>query len=105
MVRERRYWTAFAALEQGKFDQALLEADAGLAALGTMPHDELRWRLAAVGKAAAQAGKNAARASALDATARAALDRVRTAWKTDTESYFRRPDLEYLRKRAELHTP
>ena len=67
-----------------------------------MPHDELRWRLAAVGKAAALAGKDATRASALDATARAALDRFRIAWKADSEGYLRRPDLEYLRKRAEL---
>jgi tetratricopeptide (TPR) repeat protein len=105
VVRDRRYWTAFAALEQAKFDQALAEAEAGLAALGTIPHDELRWRLAAVGKAAAQARKDAARASALDGTARAALDRVRTAWKTDVDAYLRRPDLEYLRKRAELQMP
>ena len=105
VARERRYWTAFAALEQGKFDQALSEADAGLAALGTLPHDELRWRLAGVGKAAAQAGKNAARATALDATARAALERVRTGWNAAAQSYFRRPDLEYLRKRAELQLP
>ncbi len=93
VARERRYWTAFAALEQGNFDEALSEAAAGLAALGTMPHDELRWRLAAVGKAAAQAVKNAERASALGATARAALDRLRTGWKGDADGYLRRPDL------------
>jgi hypothetical protein len=105
VARERRYWTAFAALEAGNVAQAASEAAAGLAALGNVPNDELRWRLAAIGKLAADAGKDSARAGHFDATSRAALDRVRSGWKTDIETYLRRPDLEYLRKRAGLQTP
>jgi tetratricopeptide (TPR) repeat protein len=103
VVRERRYWTAAAALERGNVEAALREVDAGLAALGTLPNDELRWRLAAVGRAAALSGNDARRASEFETIARTALDRLRSDyWKTDTEGYLHRPDLEYLRKRAKL---
>jgi hypothetical protein len=104
VVRERRYWAAFAELEQGKFDVALRDVDAGLAALGTLPNDELRWRLAAVGRAAAISSKDASRADEFETMARTALGRVRASWKTDLDSYLRRPDLDYLRTRAGLQT-
>ena len=49
LARERQYWLAATAIEQGKAAMALAEAERGLALLGEMSNDELRWRLAALG--------------------------------------------------------
>lgn len=99
LARERRYWRAAAALQRQDGKTALAEADQGLAQLGTLPNDELRWRLAAVGALAATRLGNTARAAELDAVTRRAVDRIRSAWKDDFDPYARRPDLADLRNR------
>ena len=101
-ARERHYWRAAAALQRRDATTALDEAVRGLTKLGTLPNDELRWRLAAVGALAARASGDTARATTLDATARRALAQVRADWKTHFDSYARRTDIADLRTRAGL---
>jgi hypothetical protein len=101
-ARERHYWRAAAALQRDDARAALDEATQGLAQLGAMSNDELRWRLAAVGALAARRTGDATRAAELDATARRALAQLRGDWKTDFDSYARRFDIADLRSRAGL---
>ena len=77
------------------------EAERGLSLLGTLPNDELRWRLAAIGAAAARHRGDTAAAAVLSTSARDALARLRTAWKTDVDPYERRPDLAALVKKEQ----
>jgi hypothetical protein len=63
---------------------------------------EDRWRIAAIGAAAAQARGDTTQASALRAFAAKALEELRAAWKADAESYLKRPDLVRLRREAGL---
>lgn len=100
-ARERQYWIAAAALHSGDNTAAAQEAERGLSMLGTLPNDELRWRLAAIGAAAARHRGDAAAAATLSTSARAALTRLRTAWQTDVQPYERRPDLAELVKKEQ----
>jgi hypothetical protein len=97
--RERQYWLAAAALERGSAAAALAEAARGLALLGELSNDELRWRLAALGAIAARVLRQADTARTMRATADEALARLRAAWPADVETYERRPDLAELAKR------
>jgi tetratricopeptide (TPR) repeat protein/tRNA A-37 threonylcarbamoyl transferase component Bud32 len=100
LARELHYWLAMAALERGDPRAAAEEVARGLDLLGTLSNDELRWRLDAAGAAAARLlddGKTAARMSA---SARAALDRLRTGWAADFSFYGQRADVVYLRKQS-----
>ena len=54
-VAERNYWLAAGALYSGHAAAASTSAAEGLTKLGAVPNDELRWRLAALAAAAAQA--------------------------------------------------
>ena len=100
LARERHYWRAAAALQRQDAKTSLAEVNQGLAQLGTLSNDELRWRLAAVGALAAKRLGNARSAADLDATARRAIEQVRSAWKADFETYARRTDIADLRNRA-----
>jgi serine/threonine protein kinase len=102
IVRERHYWLAAAALEHKDASGALREVQAALTLLGQLSNDELRWRLAAVGAIAARALDDENRAAEFSATARSALDRVKSAWAQQFQTYDQRPDLIYLRKRSGL---
>jgi tetratricopeptide (TPR) repeat protein len=95
-ARERQYWLAATALEQGKAAQALAEAERGLELLGEMSNDELRWRLAAVGTLALRAAGKADRARELRALADKALVRLRSDWPNGLDTYEKRPDLAEL---------
>jgi tetratricopeptide (TPR) repeat protein/tRNA A-37 threonylcarbamoyl transferase component Bud32 len=99
--RERQYWLAFAALERGDPQAALREVERGLALLGSVPNDEIRWRLASLGAAAGRLTGDDARASAFETTAAAALDRLAAAWKEQLAVYRKRPDLVYLSRRMD----
>jgi tetratricopeptide (TPR) repeat protein/predicted Ser/Thr protein kinase len=99
-AREAHYWRAAAALEAHDPSGALAESRAGLALLASLPNDELRWRLAAVGALAARQTRDAAAAAQLTATARDALARLRAAWGSDAAAYERRTDLTQLATRA-----
>jgi len=97
-AREAYYWRAAAALAAGDFENALAEARSGLALLGSVPNDELRWRLAAVaGIAAGQTG-DASTTQSMKSTARKAIGRMDSLWSSDATAYDRRSDLLQLRK-------
>ena len=102
VARELAYWQALTALERGQARAALDHANRGLSALGRLPFDELRWRLAAVGAAgAAQSGDELKRRELVD-IATAALSRVKADWKADFGEYGNRADVVYLMRRARL---
>ena len=62
-VAERNYWLAAGALYSGHAAAASTSAAVGLTKLGAVPNDELRWRLAALAAAAAQAAGGAVSAA------------------------------------------
>ena len=95
LVRERHYWLAAAALHRGDETRAIAEATQGLALLGSLSNDELRWRLAAIGALALRKTGNSAE---LMATSQQALERLQAQWKADVGSYEGRADLAELRK-------
>jgi tetratricopeptide (TPR) repeat protein len=101
VARERQYWIAAAALEAGDAGAAADAVQRGLSLLGDLPNDELRWRLCAVGEAAARRRGDAHAAAPLGTNARESLTRLRTAWKSDAERYERRPDLTGLVKKEQ----
>ena len=102
LLRERHYWLASAALERGNAAAAMIEVKQGLTLLGTLPNDELRWRLAAVGAVAARMTGDEKAMADFTAAAKASLGRVRSAWNADFQTYEQRADLIYLRKRSGL---
>lgn len=95
-ARERQYWLAAAALLAGEAAAATTEADRGLALLGDIDNAELRWRVAGVGAAAARQRGDAAAAARFAGISRDAMERLRTTWRTDLDTYQRRPDLADL---------
>jgi tetratricopeptide (TPR) repeat protein len=99
MTAEQRYWRAAGALRRPNASVALKEASDGLASLGSLVNDELRWRLAAVGAAAARQDHNAARADELHRIAADSLQRVRELYGADALTYEQRPDLVEIRKK------
>jgi tetratricopeptide (TPR) repeat protein len=96
---ERYYWRAAAALERGRAAAALTEAERGLALLGKLPNDELRWRLAALGAASARSLGQADTGRAMRASAQEALARLRSDWPAGVDLYLQRPDLAELTSR------
>ena len=102
LLRERHYWIALAALERGDAAAAMTEIKQGLALLGDLSNDELRWRLAAVGAVSARITGDEKAMTDLTAAAKAALGRVRSTWNADFQTYVQRADLIYLRKRSGL---
>jgi tetratricopeptide (TPR) repeat protein/predicted Ser/Thr protein kinase len=99
LARERQYWRAAAALELGRASEAVQEAERGLALLGDLSNDELRWRLSAVGTLALQALGEPEKARAMLAETERALQRLRTGWLSGFEAYEQRPDLAELKAR------
>jgi tetratricopeptide (TPR) repeat protein len=102
LAGEVTYWQARAASERHDPAGAIATASQGLSLLGTIPNDELRWRLAAAAAASARGGKDERLYSEMTGTARAARERLHSAWKQDFDSYDRRADLTALRKNAGL---
>jgi tetratricopeptide (TPR) repeat protein len=99
LARERQYWRAAAAIEQGRAAQALAEAERGLALLGGMSNDELRWRLSALGSLALRAMGAAGRAREMRVSADEALKRMQADWRNGVEAYVKRPDVAELMAR------
>ena len=99
LARERQYWLAATAIEQGKAAVALAEAERGLALLGEMPNDELRWRLAAIATLALRAMGESDRAREMHGRAESAFARLRSDWPDGFGTYERRPDLAELKTR------
>jgi tetratricopeptide (TPR) repeat protein len=98
-VGEWHYWRAAAALERGRAATALAEAERGLALLGEMSNDELRWRLAAIGALALRAMGEADRAREMRGRAESAIARLRSGWPNGVDLYLQRPDLAELASR------
>ena len=98
---EQHYWIAAAALQRGGAAAAAAGADRGIALLGDLPNDELRWRLAAIGAAAARQRGDHTAAARLTAVSRDAIGRLRVTWKTDLDAYERRPDVVDLIKKEQ----
>jgi tetratricopeptide (TPR) repeat protein/predicted Ser/Thr protein kinase len=98
-VRERQYWIAAAALRGGDAPAAAAAVNRGFELLGEIPNDELRWRLAAIGSAAARQRGDGSTAARMAETARLAADRLRATWQNDADRYERRPDLADLKKK------
>jgi len=99
LARERQYWRAAAAYERGRLAAALADAEHGLALLGEMSNDELRWRLATIGTLALRALGDVDRAGEMRGRADGALARLRARWPSGVEIYEKRPDLAELKAR------
>ena len=100
-ARERQYWIAAATLARGDKHAALTAATAGLEQAKKIGSDELAWRLAAIGCAAARGEGDREQHRALRAVAVAALARLRASWGDHVRRYEQRPDLTELRKELE----
>jgi tetratricopeptide (TPR) repeat protein len=101
-VRERQYWTAATALARGDTRGAIDVASAGVEQATRIGNDELAWRMAAVGAAAARLAADGERRRTFRATAVAARARIRTSWGDHVRRYEQRPDLIELRKATEM---
>jgi tetratricopeptide (TPR) repeat protein len=101
-AREAYYWRAAAAATARDATDALAAARRGLALLGSLPNDELRWRLAAVATIAASQTGDTATARTMRAMGREAIGRLNAAWGEDAATYRRRPDIALLAKDAEI---
>jgi len=99
VAAERCFWLADAYLLAGDREIAAAQSARGLSALGDLPNDEIRWRLAAVSAAATSSTESSSRART---AAGDALSRVEASWKQDFNTYVGRADLVDLRKRAVL---
>ena len=100
--RELAYWEAMAHVAAGdpKSALAVVERDFAIVAVGRS--DERDWRMAAIGTVAANAIRDGDRMERLRGIARAALDRLRAAWKDAAVRYLQRPDLRGLLEQARL---
>jgi len=105
LARERQYWRAAAALQEGHAAAAQTEAERGLQLLGDLANDELRWRLAAMGTLALRNLGETDRARDMAGRAEAALARLRSSWSAGIEAYERRPDLAELKARLGSTSP
>jgi tetratricopeptide (TPR) repeat protein len=100
VARELYYWAGAAALQSRQPSVALEAARHGLDVLGKLSNDEVRWRLAAVGAAAARQLHDENLEREMARTARTSLEALKAAWKDAFETYLRRSDLVDLRNRA-----
>jgi tetratricopeptide (TPR) repeat protein len=103
VAREIRYWEIAALAAQRQFDDVLDGVLAQLADESTRVSGEFRWRIAALGAAAAQQQGNQSVSARLSADATKALDELRPALKEYVADYLTRPDLARLRRQAGLH--
>jgi hypothetical protein len=101
-ARECQYWIAAAALARGDTHAALAAATTGLEQAVKIGSDELAWRFAAIGSAAARGEADEPQRRALRTTAAARLARLRASWGNPSRLYEQRPDLNDLRKAVEL---
>ena len=101
-AREREYWTAATALARKDMQNAIETVSAAIEHARKIGNDELTWRTAAVGVAAARTLGDAERERALRTIAVDAHTRLRTTWGPDISRYDQRPDLLELRKASGL---
>jgi tetratricopeptide (TPR) repeat protein len=101
-ARELGYWVAAAALARKEAQSAMATASTGIEQATKIGNDELTWRIAAVGAAAARAAGDTSQRQAFRGTAVESLNRLRAQWGDDLRRYEQRPDLMELRKAMEL---
>lgn len=101
LIRERHYWLAAAALRRKDAPAAIVETGQGLAVLGSLANDDLRWRLAGVGALAADQLGDEKKVAEWSASSKAALERIRSSWGGGFGAYADRRDLAGLRKKLE----
>jgi len=93
------YWAAHTLLVRKDPERAAVVALAALADPAAAPRPELRWRLGAVA-ARALAAQDPARSATIRASAKAALDELRTTWDAASlKTYLSRADLVGLSDR------
>ena len=100
--RERDYWLAATALARKDMRSAITTATSTIERAKKIGNDELTWRAAAVGAAAARAVGDREQERAFKALAVESRARLRTSWGTQARRYEQRPDLVELRKASEL---
>ena len=91
-LAERAYWLAMAGLARNDGPGASGAATEGLAALGSLSNEEVRWRLAAVAAAAARVNSDTAATGRFQATARPLFAKVEQAFAAQARTYGERPD-------------
>ena len=101
-VQEVQFLRIAAMVAREDFRAALETVSRTLSDKSLQQSDEVFWRLAAVGAAAARSLGDQERRAQLAEQAGQALDRLREAWNRGTSTYESRPDLVELRKRAGL---
>jgi hypothetical protein len=100
--REREYWMAATALARKDTRNALAVATSGIEHAKKIGNDELAWRTAAIGAAAARAAGDREQERVFRALAAESRARLRISWGTQASRYEQRPDLIELRKASEL---
>ena len=100
--RDLAYWQGMACWAAGDARRALAVVNRDFIAVPVGRSDERDWRMAAIAAMAASAVHDTERADRMRSVARAALDRVRTAWKGGAVKYLERPDLKSLVEQARL---
>jgi tetratricopeptide (TPR) repeat protein len=101
-ARERDYWIAATALARKDMQGAIAVATSAIEHAKKVGNDELTWRTAAIGAAAARALGDREHERAFRVLAVGTLARLRTSWGTQASRYEQRPDLIELRKASEL---
>jgi tetratricopeptide (TPR) repeat protein len=100
--RELRYWDLAGRLAREEWRATVMAAEETLSAAGASVSYEFEWRMAAAGAVAARQLGDKSRGDVLGERARQALQRLRTEWRTDVDTYLARPDLAALARRASL---
>jgi tetratricopeptide (TPR) repeat protein len=100
--RELHYWRARAQLAAGTAEGAMASVKAGLALMAGAANDEVEWRLAAAGAAAARRLARADEQRELHDRALAIITRLRDKWRDGARLYEARPDLVELKTAAGL---
>ncbi len=103
--REIRYWRIAAFKASGASARALADVSELLEHLSAAQSDELEWRVAAMGAAAARQAGLPDRARDFAERARKAWQRLEASWPADISIYAARPDIVELRRDAGIDGP
>ena len=101
-MAERQYWVAGAALVRGDTQLAGETAASGLAVLGAVDNDELRWRLQALVASTGGRSTGLPGPSAETAEAQKRLDDLRRGWGSFAAAYEARQDIAFVKAQAGL---
>ena len=102
ITREVQLWNAAALRARGQAAKTLAAATVGFEQAQKISNDELAWRFAAIGSAAARERGDVKQQRLFRDAAMTALARLRTSWGDHVRRYLERPDLIELRKASGL---